>query len=673
MIQVWQHVAIVFDITELKLYLDGALVGTKAFDAPLPTPDGSLVFGRNGQSHHYLQATLDDVRIYSSALPESSIQNLIMRNPIPEDSSAPEHIQLSLPQTLWLPQKQASLSVASVAWPFNSTASNLTYNWELVAMPQGSRVCLSGKTSPNIQADFTSGTSGDYVFECSVTVEGTTEVRRATSTVVLFPQPTQGVRPAADSPAPAPPSQAGQPIQPQAFWSFNNDSYLDEMTQRMAVRSSGGVNNALPQWKAGIGRDGSGGVEFIRVQRFQQLLFGADLATEQFTVAFWFKPKDGTKHYLFNKGSIRIAIGTTPDLGGVRFSTNYFAGRWLHVALAVNNEFQAVYINGRQTSHSPVGQRSLEDLAAQAAFGLGGNAHPSYNFEGSLDSIAFWSEMLNANEVMQLYELKDVRDLKVRLEGRPETPELYASNLQADKFPAVKLDFVTDGYSTNNVGEAPPPYVHPRIFFSPDQLPAIRARLATTTAGQVSMGKTRVVARDSLHSVYAHGTPINISEVDYVWASRLSYEAFRCLVDADTRAATVLAAFVAQEAEKLIPELERQKGTKDWQGYFHAEVWRVGMAFVYDFIYPWMTEAQRALVRKVLSIATKDLWAIGMDTIAAPPASTSNWLPWVTGDFVINLLAIEEEEGFDRRAYKVSQQCFENVISHRGTGVCQGL
>ncbi|MBO6525404.1 MAG: LamG domain-containing protein, partial [Balneolaceae bacterium] len=86
----WYHTVLTRDTTtkELKLYIDGIQVDTAVFDV-LPL-GGELSSLRIGENHgtvdldRFFDGTLDDIRIYNYAIPDSAIQNLYSENGWPE-------------------------------------------------------------------------------------------------------------------------------------------------------------------------------------------------------------------------------------------------------------------------------------------------------------------------------------------------------------------------------------------------------------------------------------------------------------------------------------------------------------------------------------------------------------------------------------------------------------
>jgi hypothetical protein len=71
---VWTHLVVTYDGAQLKLYVDGALVGTTAQTGAIVASDGKLTIGGNTFWGEYFTGLIDDVRIYNRPLSITEIQ-----------------------------------------------------------------------------------------------------------------------------------------------------------------------------------------------------------------------------------------------------------------------------------------------------------------------------------------------------------------------------------------------------------------------------------------------------------------------------------------------------------------------------------------------------------------------------------------------------------------------
>ncbi|MCA1600793.1 MAG: LamG domain-containing protein, partial [Acidobacteria bacterium] len=70
----WTHFVGTFDGSELKLYRDGVLVGTKPTSAAIPEGNEQILIGRRWDFNNTVRGRLDEVAMYRAALPASRVQ-----------------------------------------------------------------------------------------------------------------------------------------------------------------------------------------------------------------------------------------------------------------------------------------------------------------------------------------------------------------------------------------------------------------------------------------------------------------------------------------------------------------------------------------------------------------------------------------------------------------------
>jgi hypothetical protein len=70
----WTHLAATYDGANLRLYVNGTLVGTKAQTGAIATSTGALRIGSNTVYSEHYAGLIDEVRIYNRALSASEIQ-----------------------------------------------------------------------------------------------------------------------------------------------------------------------------------------------------------------------------------------------------------------------------------------------------------------------------------------------------------------------------------------------------------------------------------------------------------------------------------------------------------------------------------------------------------------------------------------------------------------------
>ncbi len=219
--------------------------------------------------------------------------------------------------------------------------------------------------------------------------------------------------------------------------------------------------------------------------------------------------------------------------------------------------------------------------------------------------------------------------------------------------------------------------VHPRVLMSPEDLPGWRDSVIDSYRGKTFFAKryasplidklVRIdanVTGDRLLTAYPHADPGSNHHLLFATLDVIYHED-------EVRARQVCRALanfarVILARSQFAPQWgEMTEGIGDIQGLDGiaaglGHLWYRGgadFALAYDYLYPYMSQNQRAICRKSISAATKDLvtWGMGFPKGRA----VSNWYAY-HGELGPMLLAIEGEEGF--RADKWDQ--FRTAIRH---------
>jgi hypothetical protein len=70
----WTHLAVTYDGSALRLYLNGALSSSRAVSGAMPNSTGALRIGGNTVWAEWFLGRIDDVRVYNRALTQTEIQ-----------------------------------------------------------------------------------------------------------------------------------------------------------------------------------------------------------------------------------------------------------------------------------------------------------------------------------------------------------------------------------------------------------------------------------------------------------------------------------------------------------------------------------------------------------------------------------------------------------------------
>ena len=239
------------------------------------------------------------------------------------------------------------------------------------------------------------------------------------------------------------------------------------------------------------------------------------------------------------------------------------------------------------------------------------------------------------------------------------------------------------------VGKVPAPGVHPRIFFSPEDLPALRQRVKTDAASQAAW-KNLLAWCNALKNTYdekadyakpdwsngsfgVHGRFEDLMRIGGYGPKRENYyaklaagekparyqkdspaeffkpaacEALRCLIDDDAEGAKTLAKAVVTAVQ-----LEQQRRAREDKPVAAGQPPRpstsrssaCGLGYVYDFIFNYLTAEQKKILHDELVLLSA--WADNYGTFNNAEASRSNWATF--SYWVFDLMAIEGEPGFN--------------------------
>jgi hypothetical protein len=287
--------------------------------------------------------------------------------------------------------------------------------------------------------------------------------------------------------------------------------------------------------------------------------------------------------------------------------------------------------------------------------------------------------------------------------GKPV--EIPWSEFHPHDFGPRQVEFDLSG--VRRLGQVPAAGVHPRIAFTPDDLPEIRRRLKETRCGQAAWNNLlcwteMMKGRYDDQAPYAkndvwkgsfgglHG-PVPLFRLGVPREKGAAYnhhpkaaeiyrslvaqtarefppfywnvfalEAFRCLVENDAVGAQDLARAVAtavklEQAHRAAEMLKKQQS-----GPPDQPVGGFQLAFCYDFLYRWLTAPQRAAIHDELAESTWHHDNYG--TFNAATASRSNWATF--SYWLFPVLAIEGEPGFNDLKVRGMYRGWRNLFTY---------
>ena len=280
----------------------------------------------------------------------------------------------------------------------------------------------------------------------------------------------------------------------------------------------------------------------------------------------------------------------------------------------------------------------------------------------------------------------------------------WDSSLQPDKMAAT--------YARGRFNPTPSPGMHPRVYFGPQDLPAIRERFKNDPVARAQWEsiKSRLLQiaprRADWEDIPGNETAMKAAWAGYVssglrpdlragyrgpwvggWVNELAagkdpeglsghwaepiakapgrqhmmnllpWEAFRCLVEEDAEGGRRVAAALTRICELFSqhPQLYFDEKTS-WQNIYQP-LSSHAIGLTYDWGYPFITEAQRSAVREFIAKVTRGKTFYALNQVPAYPAGTTNHIT-IHMNLLCMVLAIEGEEGYDPMVYK---RCLEGM------------
>ena len=216
------------------------------------------------------------------------------------------------------------------------------------------------------------------------------------------------------------------------------------------------------------------------------------------------------------------------------------------------------------------------------------------------------------------------------------------------------LSFAANGFAAGQLSRVPAPGVHPRVIMSPEDIPVIRRNIADNVISREAWAR--------LMQDIGPDKPVKGTSMEGLYALVKEQPEF------GAKAAAALVARTPEIEAKIDKILTSNDPFKDnwWVGGLRG-TGIAELAEAYDYLHPFMDDAQRGTVRAVIAKGTAGRYNHGMEL----PRSWRTW-NWVhlSTDFINATLAIEDEPGYDprtfSRCYEVVQDCLTHKISPEG-------
>jgi len=432
----WMHVAGTYDGTNMKLYLNGALINSATVSGGMSTPAGNFTLSSSSTS---LDGKLDEVRVWSRALTENEIRER-MHQPLDETENGIKHY--------WQFNASSGTSLRDAIGGADGTLNNMSdANWLPATYPLGIGT-VSTQTETLGTVNF-SGTDLRFQYyshnSASVTVTRLDMAPNVLPDGVLQTFDNQywvfhrygtgsfdgrlqlvlseGITLADES----------SPQELKLFWREENSDgpwqeiaaayYASQETNRVQFIGVS-VPGQFIVARRGYSEDSfkghalsfDGVDDYVNVGNSDWTSLGIS-----FTIEAWINPTNlSTRQAIFSTrytnqmNSFQLEIG--PGNGGVnrvvvsgvgtwiaQTQNNAIApGEWVHIAYVRSGEInsqQKIYVNGVLQTLSQTATYSIISNTTDRMIGCGTNGTQLY--QGSMDELRIWSEARTADQIRE--------------------------------------------------------------------------------------------------------------------------------------------------------------------------------------------------------------------------------------------------------------------------------
>jgi len=390
--------------------------------------------------------------------------------------------------------------------------------------------------------------------------------------------------------------------------------------------------------------------------------------------------------------------------------------RWAHVVLTWDGTTARFWFNGHG-----VGEKTIDSLepGLRGSITLG-----SREWGGLMAHLRVYDRTLDEAEITDLIALNRPKDLPGEKDPVPNCPSETLGEKKRETgytirelktcFPPLEqwpdwdaMAALDPTFAAGRFKSPPEPYVHPRVLFNAEDLPAIRERLNQTVIGKKMMQSIRgrclqldadpshweaipygAVRKSDLRAEYLergidigggrsgyHGPWLGgmVDELasgkmpeglEEAWGKshygpprhylvhQMPYEAFRCLLDEDPDGAGRIGRALATLCRRFMgdPEIQKLAQGTEWQPIYQR-IHSQAIGLTYDFACNQMSEDDRDDVRKFIAMVTANKKILPTQHLPAFPGNTTNWLI-IHANMLPMVLAIEGEEGYDGLTYE---------------------
>ena len=422
-VNTWTHLAATYDGSTLKLYVNGAVVGSGARSGALETSGNPLQIGGDSMFGQYFAGTIDEVRVYNVALTDAQVR-ADMTTPIGPAGTAPTppppadltisktHVgsftqgQTGATYTLLVKNNGSGATTGTVTvrdtLPGGLTAAGMSGSgWNCTTSTltcTRSDALAGGGSYPSVTVTVNVSASAPSSVTNTATVSGGGENNAGNDSASDVTAIASVVSPL---PLPAPTPGSGL----VAAYSFDEGSG-GTIQDSSANNNDGTISNAT--WTTG--RFGgalafNGTNALVSVPSSQSLLL-----TTALTLEAWVRPTTvsaqwrdviykGNDNYFLegtSDSSSRPATGGTFAPGNVYGSSAIGVNTWTHLASTYDGSTLKLYVNGTMVSS---GSRSGVIATSSNPLQIGGDSIFGQHFAGTIDEVRVYDVALTAAQI----------------------------------------------------------------------------------------------------------------------------------------------------------------------------------------------------------------------------------------------------------------------------------
>ena len=377
----WTHLALTYDGTTVKLYLNGVLASSKAQSGSITSSTYPLQIGGDSIYGEYFSGSIDEVRVYNVALSQAQIQT-DMATPLTStgpDSTAPTVTAFTLPSTA----SSVTVAVLSLIATDNMWVTGYLIT-ENSAVPSAS----AAGWSPTAPTSFTfAGYGTRTAYAWAKDAAGNVSAGLPASITITLPSATPGL---------------------VAAYSFDEGSGTT-VTDKSGNGNNGTISNAT--WTS-TGRYGNalafnGSNAMVTVANSASLNLSTGMTLEA-----WVNPtriasvwqdviyKGNDVYYLEATtptssrpgGAVKLGSSTASDYAPSALS----AGSWTHLALTYDGTTVKLYLNGVLASSKA---QSGSITSSTYPLQIGGDSIYGEYFSGSVDEVRVYNVALSQAQI----------------------------------------------------------------------------------------------------------------------------------------------------------------------------------------------------------------------------------------------------------------------------------